>query len=85
MMQFLLTAEELNTLNSKARQLDEMPTMEDLEETCKKIATTFITVILQNEKTLTHGCPHVDTGKYPPYCDDCPVKDICPLPKNWSK
>lgn len=33
-----------------------------------------------------HGCIWVDgVGPGPMYCDRCPVQNVCPQQKNWSK
>lgn len=95
-MQYLLTAEEYETLVTDKRDLAlalnyKAPKdhLAALGEACKRIACTMI-LETGNPRSvggnpIPYGCIHVNRRDSYGYCDKCPVRDICPLSKDFSK
>lgn len=99
-MQYLLTEDEMGAIRAERDALKSIPCRADLIEglgnVCKMVATTMIPTkasAYQRESdtppTTPHGCIHVPHPRGPhwqiSYCDLCPVRGICPLPKEYSK
>jgi hypothetical protein len=96
-MMYILTDDEMQAKWANEKRIAGLPTHEELKNVCRIIATTMIPTKHTpghnnaNEYTLTHphGCVDVrapDTGKLTAhYCDNCPVRGICPMPKELSK
>lgn len=94
-MQYILTQEEYDDLKKKREALEHIERKE-LQKLCTKIANE-----MPVEQTDFHGGSRRSTPNYcildgdgkrdhyesnTEYCDDCPVKKICPYPyKEWSK
>lgn len=84
-MQYILTEEEYNLLLERKNNYIKMQNS-SLQELCTKIA---------NEMPIDYGWPGkkeikpwscILTEPDEWYCDQCPVKKICPNPhKEWSK
>lgn len=83
-MQFLLTAEEYDKLVN-----DNVQREHEREKVIQKLCTE-----VANHKPIKWGwgrpdeprpwgCIHTKKGEW--YCDSCPVQDVCPSPKEWSK
>lgn len=87
-MQYLLTEEEMEAIRQRRRIAEKMPDIEALGNVCKHVADTMITTQDVNGygagATTPYGCIHSTGPKYG-YCDRCPVRGICPLPKEFSK
>lgn len=85
-MQYLLNAEEMEDIRD-LRQLiyDKLPSrnlkrhLTALEITCKRVATT-----MAMPDGTKHGCIYTAAVACS-YCSGCPVEDICPMPKSYSK
>lgn len=82
-MQYLLTQEEMDAQRKAADTLRRLPTVEKLQEVCALIADTMV-LTTGWAKGRVWGCILTTAREH--YCDDCPVKDICPnQDKHWSK
>lgn len=82
-MQYILTEDEYRDLMQKASLKNNMPSPEKLRAACTRIADTMV---LRDgwKKGEVWGC--ILSSRREWYCDDCPVKDICPYEcKKWSK
>lgn len=82
-MQYILSEEEYKAL--KAEQSYQMSLSKDkLQKLCTKIADTMPVSVAWIE-----GGPQpwkcVYSVDYEWYCDECPVRTICPGAKHWSK
>ena len=91
-MQYLLSAEEMAEIRAERAAIEQLPgggkdLKERLEAVCKHVATTMVPTVPFNDYTVgkPYGCIHVDRRESFGYCDKCPVQDICPMPKSWSK
>lgn len=88
-MQYLLTEEEMERVRQERQDRHRMPTREALGAFCKHAATTMVATPLSawhiRGQSEPYGCIHVDRDKSYGYCDLCPVRSICPLPKDFSK
>jgi hypothetical protein len=83
-MQFILTEEEYNTLQNSAAAKREEDT-DTINKLCQLIANNVpVEVPWAWASKHPWGCIHT-RGKDDWYCDQCPVKKECRLPKNWSK
>jgi hypothetical protein len=75
-MMYILTQEELDDLQQKNRKITE-----DAQKVLQDLCTRFAdSVTLESSKPW--GCIHTKKGGY---CDLCPVRDVCPSKKRWSK
>jgi len=86
-MQYILTQEEFDELN-KVKQHKFDVTTKQLQKLCTKIANEMpVTWGWGGPDPKPWGCIHTrledDNEEW--YCDECPVKSICPSTKNWSK
>ncbi len=83
-MQYLVNEDEMKALkNGSGLGLDIEKS--DLQRLCTRIATKMPVVFSWAPKMapVPWGCVIMDTVKY---CDECPVKVICPYPhKSFSK
>jgi hypothetical protein len=88
-MQYLLTQEEYEGLRAKAARGQKLPSTADLQTLCTKIANEMPVVFKWSPEMQPRpwGCILNKRGdRTPSYCDECPVKSICPNSnKNWSK
>jgi len=92
-MQYILTESEMLDLQQKAERALKLPNHE-LQELCTQIAITM-PISVPDWETRGHkpwGCILINpargrsTPNYIPYCDKCPVREICPNEhKEWSK
>lgn len=85
-MQYILTVEELKALNDKIDSFKGMPSRDELQKICTKIADEFPIKPswMKDRDPAPWQC--IRTVKYEWYCDECPVKTICPYPhKHHSK
>lgn len=84
-MQYLLTQEEYNKLQNEAARGRELPSDEELQKLCTEIADTMPVVVMYRDKPSPWGCILTRRrGEW--YCDECPVKTICPnKEKEYSK
>ncbi len=86
-MHYLLNEEEFRELTEMKELLKTLPSTAELQRVCTKVASTLpIKIAWGREKgqMAPWGCILLPDSI--PYCDDCPVKTICPHPhKNWSK
>jgi hypothetical protein len=82
-MQYILTEEEYNTLlnSGKIRKKEDQDTINRL---CQMVADNKLVTVHWSKEIAPWGCIHT-RGKDNWYCDECPVKKMCGLPKNWSK
>lgn len=100
-MQYILSEEEYKELKAR-QELEIMGNKKKLQKLCTKIANTMPVFYWGKKEAGIWGCIHneeIDDIDYkdveilgvevmytPGYCDECPVKDICPEPrKRWSK
>jgi hypothetical protein len=83
-MQYILSQEEYNALQSKRKE-DLRLSQKKLQTLCTKIADTMPVKWGwgQPDDPKPWGC--YLSKDYEWYCDKCPVTDICPAPKAWSK
>ena len=97
-VKYLLDQEEMDAVNRDRLKLAKLPGgadhMEGLANVCKYVATQMTengTRLANGRKPAQHphGCIHEPDPRGPqwrtPYCDNCPVSGLCPLPKEWSK
>lgn len=92
-MQYLLTEEEMEDVRRLRRRVSDLPTVDELKSVCLHVATEMVDPTSRSKatsaKTHPHGCIHVPDRRGPQwnarYCDHCPVRDICPQTKSWSK
>lgn len=86
-MQYVLTQEEFDAL--KAESANKAKALEaTLQDLCTKVADHMPIVTWKADgKPTPWGCILSEIGeRYCGYCDDCPVKDVCPLEyKRWSQ
>jgi hypothetical protein len=96
-MQYLLTDREYRTLiEGKAKKEAEIE--ENLFYLCVLAALNVEVEVTWHDKPIVWGCPETKRfegrlgipiyakGEGMEYCDECPVKDICPYKyKHWSK
>lgn len=89
-MQYLLTEDEMAKVIADREALRKLPDPDELEELSKHVACNMIDIRPVNAlppAEAPHGCIHIpqDDGRKPWYCDRCPARGICRLPKDWSK
>lgn len=94
-MQYLLTEEEMAAIAADRERLRRLPGGADhlvaLENVCKMVATTMIPTAASafqsagSVRDTPYGCIHVNRQASYGYCDRCPVRGICPMPKDYSK
>ena len=86
-MQYILSQEEYNNLTNYKSALEQKNRAE-LQALCTKIAQNMPVTTVDfwgKESTEKHTWGCVLTRETD-YCDECPVKGICPHPyKEWSK
>lgn len=89
-MQYLLNEEEMADIRRDREALRLLPGrqglvahLDGLKAACQQVATTMT----PQWSDRPHGCIHVsdEDGRRAWYCDKCPVREICPQPKEWSK
>jgi len=84
-MQYILTESEYAILQNHQRELKIKDTKK-LQELCTKIADTMPVFREWDKQTPMHPWGCILSDKSPGYCDECPVKDICPCDaKEWSQ
>lgn len=82
-MMYILTQEEFDALRQEQKQSLQLSTKK-LQELCTKIADTMpIKWGWGGDDPKPWGCIRTETHEW--YCDQCPVKEICPSDKEWSK
>ena len=89
-MQYILTQAEYDELRAK-QKLDIGMQKRNLQKLCTQIADTMPVSVSWRSgcKPEPWGCiltPEGDPQEEEHYCDECPVRSICPLDhKAWSK
>ena len=86
-MQYLLTQEEYDALRARQQHEIELSTKK-LQTLCTKIADTMPVKWgwSKDEEAKPWGCVLTAAKNNEEwYCDSCPVQDICPADKEWSK
>lgn len=83
-MMYVLTAEEYSDLLERKAAHDGIERAK-LQAVCTKVADELPIVTWKNDgKPSPWGC--ILTKGCDWYCDECPVREICPHPhKEWSK
>lgn len=86
-MMYILSEEEYGALR-KTQALDLKMKKDALQKLCTKIADEMPVKwgwVSRGEADVPKpwGCIHSTEGEW--YCDKCPVTEICPSNKNWSK
>lgn len=90
-MQYLLTEEEMAAIRREREVARIMPNLEALTNVCQHVACNMIDTDPPNGgkvRDRPYGCIHVRNGqghRTAMYCDRCPVRGICPQPKDWSQ
>lgn len=88
MMQYILTEEEYNSLQSAANSVA-AARVKLTQEFCTLVADTMPVKFWGNREPEVWGCiltVRERTGGHDWYCDECPAKKFCPYPsKSWSK
>lgn len=83
-MQYLLTAEEYQTLLNR-KEIYTRQQAEELQKFCTLVADTMPIVTWMNDRKPTPWTC-ILTTKSEWYCDECPARKVCPHPsKEWSK
>lgn len=84
MMQYILSEEEYKALKAEQKRKYNITTKR-LQELCTKIANEMpIEWGWNGPDPKPWGCVLTEESEW--YCDDCPVRDICPSnSKEWSK
>jgi hypothetical protein len=83
-MQYILSEEEYNNLitNANIRKKEDQDIINKL---CQMVADYKPVKVYWNKESLEPwGCWH-SREEHEWYCDECPVKKECGLPKNYSK
>lgn len=89
-MQYLLDETEMAAVRAEREAAWKLPgrnigaCLQLLGDECKRLATTVIPTDIPGRVT-PYGCIHVDRRNSYGYCDKCPLRKICPLPKDFSK
>ena len=87
-MQYILSEEEYTALKDAAKARLEL-NQKGLQELCTEICNTMPVKYWGNEEAMPWGCMLTaddDNGYNEWYCDECPVKKICPCTyKSYSK
>lgn len=82
-MQYILTQEELNALNERARRGEKAPNKKKLQALCTLVADN-IPVKGGWMDGKVWGC--ILSTKEEWYCDECPAREVCPYEyQSWSK
>lgn len=84
-VQYILTEEEYNALKTKQKQWTD-ESKKTLQDVCTKVANEMPIKWGWGEPDdpKPWGCILTEKGEW--YCDQCPVKKICPYEgKEWSK
>jgi hypothetical protein len=85
-MQFVLTEEEYNSLKGSV-DTGHAALSKTLQDLCTQVAD-LKPIEVESWQGWGHqpwGCVHsADIGEEW-YCDHCPVQDVCPSLKHWSK
>ena len=85
-MMYVLTEAEFDDLNAAKRRRDEAAETA-LQRVCT-LAAKHTPIVVQWRRS---GAPHpwgciLDAESNPGYCDECPVRDVCPHDgKEWSQ
>jgi hypothetical protein len=85
-MQYILTEEEMSALRAGIEQ-ERLKVREALQKACTMAAdhTPIVVSWAQDKTPRPWGCV-LSRPSPTGYCDECPVKDICPYErKRWSK
>lgn len=88
-MQYILTEEEYKDLKVKAGRAARLPNEKTWQELCTRIADTmpvlwgWSTYCGEVEEPKPWGCIHSKATEW--YCDSCPVQELCPSVKCYSK
>ncbi|QAY01385.1 hypothetical protein ZPAH1_orf00370 [Aeromonas phage ZPAH1] len=99
-MQYVLSEEEYKELKAK-QEYGIALSKSKLQKLCTKIANTMPVFYWGNKEAQIWGCvlneeipddqweevetPGKEVMYTSGYCDQCPVQEICPAPKRWSK
>ena len=81
-MQFILTEEEFKALVEKAEKAQSLD-KDILQDLCTKVADHMPVKYWGRETAEPWKCIHSVEEEW--YCDECPVTDVCPSIKRWSK
>jgi hypothetical protein len=81
-MQYILDETEYAEYQKALKQLKKLPSISTLQITCTKIANTLPIKYWSNTEAEPWGCILTEDNWH---CDECPVQDICPADKSWSK
>lgn len=85
-MQYILTEEEYNELKSKPQKIKhEMQQI--INKLCQRVCDSEPIPdaywVEEGEEPEPWGCKESKDFEW--YCDECPVRNICQLPKDWGK
>lgn len=84
-MQYILSQEEYDELRAKQKHEIQL-SKSKLQKLCTKIANEMPIKYWSNTEAQPWGCKLNKDDDYNEwYCDECPVQDICPAPKSYSK
>jgi len=80
-MQYILSEEEYQDLLDKAKE-QKILAKKKLQDLCTKVANHMPVLYWGRKEPEPWGCMRsIDDW----YCDDCPVQDVCPSLKQYSK
>lgn len=84
-MQYILSESEMTDYREALKRLRKLPTEEELQALCTTLAMKAPAYRPWNPRiTAPWGCKLIEGSI--PYCDNCPVKTICPHEnKRYSK
>lgn len=83
-MQYILTQEEYDKLNQKVKDV-EKSNYQTILDLCQMVSDNMIIGVSWSKEKEPWGCI-LTKGEDNWYCDECPVKKVCPYKyKNWSK
>ena len=82
MMQYILSEAEYKALKEKEKEI-ERRYRDILLGLCVTVSNNMPVKFWDNEETKIWGC--IKTNEHHGYCDECPVNDVCPADKRWSK
>lgn len=88
-MQYILNEEEMEEIRQLRVKMKRLPSVDELQEMCTKIADEWPTWHGWSDKDQPQpwGCVITQEEQGVEwYCDECPVQSICPKEwKSWSK
>ena len=81
-MQYVLTEEEYKALvDAKKKALQDVGST--LQNLCTMVADNLPITVYWSKEKEPWKCIHSMETEW--YCDNCPVLEMCPSNKNWSK